>query len=260
MNEFQNPHLDGRSFILTGTNKTCVIMIHGFTATTIEVRPLATYLNEVGGYTVYAPLLPGHGTTPSDLNKKTWKDWVEFIESQYIEVKGDYTSIFLAGESMGGVVASYIASKFPEVSGVILYAPALKVENLGLSRFVRFFKNTIPKKSFSNDNKHKYPWQGYKVHPTNAAFQMYQLQKATKARLKLITQPTIIFHGKLDKTISSDSPRIIFDKIGSNKKEYIKLEKSGHTIILDQEFDFVARKTLEFLRINEKLVENVANY
>lgn len=259
MKDFQNPQLDGNRFYLPGTTNTCVIMVHGFTATTIEVRPLAEYLNEFGGYHVFAPLLPGHGTTPSDLNNKSWKDWVESIESQYLTVKDQFASIFLAGESLGGVITCYIASKHPELSGVILFAPAVKVEKLGLSRFIRFFKKTIPKKSTGDDKKQKYPWQGYKVHPTNAAYQMYQLQKLTKARLSKIKQPTIIFHGKLDHTISTDSSRIIYDLISSDCKDWIYLEKTGHTIILDQEFDFVARKTLKFIKIHEIFEERQEN-
>ena len=57
-----NPELEGGSFFWRG-GETGVLLLHGLTSTTAEVRPLAKrLLNE--GYTVSGILLPGHGTTP----------------------------------------------------------------------------------------------------------------------------------------------------------------------------------------------------
>lgn len=244
----KNPDLDGSSFVLPGKNKSCVILLHGFTATTVEVRPLAEYLNIQGGFHVYAPLLPGHGSSPHDLNNVTWRDWRNSVVSLLQEVKEKHQNIFIGGESMGGVIACLLASEFEDISKVVLFAPAIKVEKLGLSRYIRFIKKFIPKNSGNSVNNHeKYPWQGYKVHPTKGAFQFLKLQEMTRRKLSSITQPVLIFHGKLDKTIAADSTRIIYNHIHSSQKELVTLEDSGHTIILDQEFDFVARKTLNFL-------------
>jgi len=60
------PHLDGSSFQLPG-NRTGFVLLHGFTATTTEVKPLAERLHHEG-YTISAPLLPGHDSHPDDLN------------------------------------------------------------------------------------------------------------------------------------------------------------------------------------------------
>lgn len=56
-----NPELDGSSITWQG-GKTGFLLLHGFTATTAEVRPLGEALH-AAGHTVSAPLLPGHGTT-----------------------------------------------------------------------------------------------------------------------------------------------------------------------------------------------------
>ena len=61
-----NPELEGGSFFWKG-GETGVLLLHGLTATTAEVRPLAKRLfNE--GYTVSGILLPGHGSTPENLS------------------------------------------------------------------------------------------------------------------------------------------------------------------------------------------------
>lgn len=244
----QNPEMDGTSFMLEGSNGACVILIHGFTATTVEVRPIAEFLNS-NGYTVAAPLLPGHGTTPEDLNNQTWEDWIDAVSDVYRQCKVSHEKIFLGGESMGGVITCYLAALMKDIQGIMLYAPALMVDKLGYSKYIRFFKKVIPKKNINEQpEKDVFPWQGYKVHPTRAAYQMYLLQQKTRKNLKLIHQPAIIFQGKFDRTISLEGPRLIYNNISSTQKELVLLENSDHCVLLDKDFKFMARKTFEFLK------------
>lgn len=244
----QNPDLDGGSFSLKGKNDICVILIHGFTATTVEVRPIAEYLYQEG-FSVYAPLLPGHGTNPEDLNKQTWRNWVEAAIDVYNQCKSEHKVIFIGGESMGGVITCYLAAMFPEIKGIMLYAPAIKVDHLVYSTFIRFFKKEIPKKNvLESPEKDVFPWQGYKVNPTRAAYQMYLLQKITIKKLKKIKQPVIIFQGKFDKTISPEGPKLIYNNIDSSIKEFVLLDNSKHCVLLGKDFKFLARKTYDFIK------------
>ena len=244
----QNPQLNGNSFSLKGKNGICIILIHGFTATSVEVRPIAEYLHHEG-FNVEAPLLPGHGTSPEDLNRKTWKNWVDTVVDVYRQSKIDHERIFIGGESMGGVITCYLASMFPEIRGIMLYAPAIKVEKLGYSKYIRFFKKIIPKKNIKEaKEKDVFPWQGYKVNPTRAAYQLYLLQKNTINILSKIKQPAIIFQGKSDKTISPEGPKLIYNNIQSTNKEFVLLENSEHCVLLDKDFKFLARKTHDFIK------------
>ena len=81
---FQHPELIGNNYFLKGNKfpEYALLFIHGFTATTVEVRLIAKYFNDQG-FTVCAPLLPGHGSTPRDLNRKSWKDWTRTVEDSY---------------------------------------------------------------------------------------------------------------------------------------------------------------------------------
>jgi carboxylesterase len=75
---YQNPNLAGGTINHSGNN-IGVLLIHGFTATTAEVRFLADHFIKQD-CTVIAPLLPGHGTDPSDLNKQKFIDWIKCVE------------------------------------------------------------------------------------------------------------------------------------------------------------------------------------
>lgn len=54
-----------KPFSLQGGN-IGILLIHGFTACPIDLKPLGEILNSFG-YTVYAPLLAGHGRTPEEM-------------------------------------------------------------------------------------------------------------------------------------------------------------------------------------------------
>ena len=241
----RNPHLDGSSFFWeAGT--TGVLLCHGFTATTAEVRLLACSLHE-HGYTVAGPLLPGHGTTPGDCNRYTWQDWFDSTEHAYQQLAAKCQRVVVGGESAGALLALVSATRHPEAAAILCYAPVMR---LNLSRGAIFllslcapFLTSIPKAPSKDDN----PWQGYAVQPLKAARQILRLQKVIYPLLPQIHQPVLIMQGRLDPTVHPQSPQIIFDQVSSSIKELHWLEHSTHCVILDKERDLAANLTLDFL-------------
>ena len=244
MNEnvyMKNPHLDGESFYWQG-NATGILLFHGFTATTTEVRLLANCL-KTQGYTISAPLLPGHGTHPADLNKKKWLDWYETADIAYLELLRKCERVFVGGESMGALLALLVASRHINVHGVMLFAPAIKINGLWMADLLKYVKPYKPK--IAKDDG--LPWKGYNVNPIKALSQLRKLQKITKRELLNVTQPTLIVTGELDKTIAPDSGRIVLDGISSQDKSLRHMLNSGHTILIDQEISQVCELTQTFI-------------
>ena len=120
-----NPELEGGSFFWKGGG-TGVLLLHGLTATTAEVRPLAKRLFKEG-YTVSSILLPGHGTTPENLSQTHREDWIKASEVAYNELKRECSSVIVGGESVGALLALRLASDYPEIKGLLLYAPAMRL-------------------------------------------------------------------------------------------------------------------------------------
>ncbi len=249
-----NPQLDGQEFELIQNNKACVLLTHGFTATTVEVRPFSERLFKAG-YDVIAPLLPGHNTNPFDLNTKKYSDWTQYLEQKLDMICAKYETVFVSGESMGGLLSCYLAEKYANINGLLLFAPALSVKNLAILGLIRYFKPylgepdnpEVEETSEEYENEYVYPWKGYNVKPTGAGFELYRLQKVVQKKLANIMQPTLIFQGVLDQTIEVKSADIVFQNISSPQKELIYLKNSAHCVILDKEFDFVADRSLKFL-------------
>ena len=119
------PHLEGEAFFWPG-GPDGVLLVHGFTATTAEVRLVAKALH-AHGYTVAGPLLPGHGTSPKDMNRYRWQDWYAEVEKAYLQLEARCQRVIVGGESTGGVFTLRLAAMHPEITAMLSYATALRL-------------------------------------------------------------------------------------------------------------------------------------
>jgi carboxylesterase len=251
----RNPHLEGSSFLWEG-GPVGVLLVHGYTATTAEVRLIGRFLHE-RGYTVAGPLLPGHGTTPREMNRCRWEDWAAAAEDAYQTLATRCDSVFVGGESMGGVLALYLASQHPEIAGVLSYAAAIKLPQSStrmlllplLALFIPYVEKHLGRFSAADPR-----WQGYDVNPLQATRQMLKLQSAVRARLYAIAQPLLIVQGRLDASVAADAPDFIYQSVASTRKRLHWFEHSTHCVLLDREWKDVAALTVQFME--EVLADN----
>lgn len=239
--QLRNPHLDGTPFYWR-RGKIAILCIHGFTATTVEVRKIAAYFSEQG-YTTRGPLLPGHGTNALEMNKTNWKDWWSAAEAALLELMQDYTKIFVLGESMGGLLALRLAAKYPSLLGAMVFAPAIKIKNLWLSKFIWRFRPLI--------NKGKpdptIPQQSYSAFPLKAASSLLELQKIVKNELKEVKIPVIFFQGKKDDTVDPMGAVFAYESINHEDKDFVFLEESAHIILLDKQLPAIQELCSDFI-------------
>jgi len=248
--KLHNPNLDGDSFFWKA-GPVGIFLSHGFTATTAEVRLLAEKLHG-NEYTVAAPLLPGHGTQPEDLNHVHWRDWVRTGNETLQKLFRDCEQVFVAGVSMGGVLALYLASEEPLIAGVLLYAPAIHTNTSRMDLVKLYlsapFITQVERKSLDCPDV----WQGYPGLPIKGIIQFLRFQTSTINRLSHIHQPVLIFQGNHDSVVSPQARKIIMEGISSRIKEHHWLRKSSHAITLDVECSQAATLSIQFI---EKVTE-----
>lgn len=243
-----NSHLAGDSFFWEG-GPVGILLSHGFRATTAEVRPLGEVFRDQG-YTVAGPLLPGHGTRPQALNRCRWTDWVAAIEEAYGELQSRCDTVFVGGESLGALLTLYLASKHPEIRGVLSYAPAL----ITGSPFIRWISPLIAtfipflEEEAGPPTRVDDYWKGYgTVIPTRGAVEVFRFQRRVFERLPHIVQPLFVAHGRLDPLVAPEAPGLLLNGVRSSWKELHWFERSIHCVILDAEWEQVAALSLRFI-------------
>ena len=235
-----------RAFAFEGGGVGC-LLLHGFTGTPSEMRPLGERLAE-RGYTVCAPLLPGHGTRVEDLAPTTWKDWYATTLASWEELGAKTSVRVIAGLSMGALLALHLAHARPhEVCAVAALAPALELasqRSAEIALWARWLPPLPRRLAIVPKRSAKLPGVGrstpaYDEIPLRSLASMIALQRRVRSELPEITTPTLIIEGGLDHTVSQKAGRAIESALGSPIKSRIRFPLSAHILTEDVEANAV---------------------
>jgi carboxylesterase len=245
----RHTHLNPAPFLLPG-GPVGVLLIHGYTGSPPEMRLIGDYLH-ARGLTVSAPLLPGHGTTPEEMNRCRWRDWTEHALRALAEIEQRCAAVFVGGLSMGSLITLYLAQERPEIRGAILYSPAVIAANrlIWLTPLMKHLIRQRPKslKSDLTDPEAGSRMWSYEVDPVAAAHELLKLQLHVRRHLRRVTCPTLVFYSPLDTAIHPRSARFTFERIAAQDKELVTLYHSGHGLTVDSEWETVAERTYQFI-------------
>jgi carboxylesterase len=117
-----------------GEGEDACLLLHGLTGAPTEVRPVGEALARAG-FRAVGPLLPGHGTSPRDLETVTRADVLDAAEDALLSLRGA-RRVYLCGISMGALLAVRLAAKgfvrqgVAPVSALALLAPAVEMAGL----------------------------------------------------------------------------------------------------------------------------------
>lgn len=239
----QPVHLDPLAFEVAG-GRVGVLLIHGFTGSVAETRPMGAYLAE-RGLTVHCPLLPGHGTEPEDLTRISWQVWADEVESALHELQTRCDSVFVGGLSLGSLLTLWLGARHPDLAGLIAMAPAISVQNrlIPATLLLRYLFKYNPLGPMGEDDLGdpqgvERVWC-YDETPLWGASQVYLLQRRVRRALPQIQLPILIVQGRRDMHLDPRAAQLLHDSVASTDRTVVWMERSGHNLLIDGERESV---------------------
>ncbi len=239
---------NSENFYLSG-GKTGVLLLHGFTGSPASVLPWARGIHEAG-FTVSVPRIAGHGTRWQDLNKSTWEDWYDSVESAFRTLKANCDRVFVGGFSVGGALALKLAQNHgSEIEGLLLLNPSIFDE--------RKFFNVVPalkyllpsiKGGASDVAKPGAPKHGYDRIPLKALDSVRHLWRHVEHDLYLIDLPILIGYSINDHVVNPNCSHTIIDNVSSPSIREIIFEQSFHNVSLDYELEDLVSESIEYIQ------------
>ena len=232
-----------------------VLLIHGFTGCPGHMRKIGDALRE-DGFAVRGILLPGHGTSPEDMKRYCWQDWLLAVREAAKEMREKYPYFSVVGHSMGGVLALILAEEMDLTACVSIAAPMKTTNKLRhLALPVSFIhpmmnKKIDPVKRGVLDGDYDFTYSGF---PTKSTHDLSVLMSRAKRSLELIRCPLLAVQSRSDRTVTADSPDMILQGVHSKKKAMLWLDNAPHVCTITAETPKITKGVIVFLKEAEKL-------
>lgn len=235
-----------KEYILMGTKGVGIIVIHGFTSSPSYMKWVCQDLNNIG-FTVLAPLLPGHGTSEKDLANYDENDWYEGACSALARLRAiGVKKVFAVGHSLGGVLSLRLAED-GLVDGVVTIAAPIVLRGYVRARLF----SMAGKKVFHRLNKPDGREGMYRYFRADGLSTKHLLRaiRCTKEGLCKVTVPAYIVYSKEDKSVHPESVQIIYSRILSKVKVVQEINGNHHCCIINSRDQYIS-KIGEFIEEN----------
>jgi carboxylesterase len=225
-----------------------VLVLHGFTGNPQSLRGLAEAF-AAAGFAVELPLLPGHGTSVDDLVGTAWPDWSASAEAAYEELAARVDKVVVVGLSMGGSLTAWLASRHPEIPGIVCVNPALSVPAemvAALDEVLAGGTDRIP--AIGGDVAD--PAGREKAYDATPLAPLLSLAAAAAELgddLGKITCPVLLMTSPQDHVVDPVNSDLLADGV-SGPVERVTLERSYHVATLDFDKDLINERAIEFAR------------
>ncbi len=230
-----------------------VLLIHGFGGKSSNWDYTAKKINNNLNLPVYVPRLPGHATNTADFLNSSADQWLRKSIDSYLYLKNDYQDIYLAGLSMGGLLAALIASNF-EVKKLSLVAPAFFAfkKSIAFTPYLKYFvkklnndfeidKNNLTEAEIEYHNNYSFNYY------PEALAELYKLMKKGRKTAAQITTPTQLILSTGDQQVDSQQiEKFLNKKMGQFLVDQKTYQKSSHVIINDLEKERCAEDIINF--------------
>ncbi|HEX6236633.1 MAG TPA: alpha/beta fold hydrolase [Acidimicrobiales bacterium] len=223
-----------------------VLILHGFTGSPDSVRGLAVAFAGAG-FAVELPLLPGHGTSVDDLATTGWSDWSAAAEAAYGDLAASVDRVVVAGLSMGGSLAAWLATRHPAIAGIVCVNPALRVPGAVADAARQLLEDgtdripSIGGDVADPDGREK----AYDATPLRPLLSLAEAADRLGADIGRVRCPALIMTSPQDHVVDPGDSDLLAAGV-SGPVERVTLARSYHVATLDYDRDLVIEHALRF--------------
>ncbi len=240
-----------------GGSRGGVVLVHGFTGSPEEMRPLLAPLAE-RSWSVLGVRLPGHGFPPTP-ERAEWPAWEARLDGALDELRARFPGrrTAICGLSAGALLALRAACRRPtDVGALVALSPAIELPAaakriLWLARRLLpgpLRRLRIPKRSTDiRDAEARRRAPGCDPLPISSFLSFDELRRRAREVVATVAQPTLIVHARGDATCPVAGAEWLRSRIGAREVEMHLLARSGHVVTVDEERDAVAGLVVDFL-------------
>jgi len=257
--------------LLWRAGRSGVLLIHGLTGTPTEMRFVARGLHEAG-FTVHAVQLAGHCGSVADLLASGWPDWYASVEAAALRLRGEVDHLFVAGLSMGALLALELAIERPDaVDGLALYGTTFRYDGWAIPALARLsfllplacslgwgrgrvFMEAPP---YGIKNERIRQWivarmqggdsamAGLAGNPFPSLAEFVRLSRRVRRRLAGVNAPCLVVHSTHDDIAGLSNVALIEQRVPA-PIEKVLLDDSYHMVTVDQQREIVIERSARF--------------
>lgn len=235
-------NVDASAFELgdVGGSGPALLCLHGLTGTPYEARPPLELIERMG-FACLGPVLPGHNTTPSELNGTHRSAWLDVALGAYDRLAATHSRVYTLGLSLGGLLALWVAAERPVRGALVLAAPLDlgPLVSYGVPVLCRVIES-LRKVPAIIDPEARARHPGYRRMPLRAVSELLVLQRELKPKLAGIRAPVRLLYSHLDRTVRPHNAELLRGALESSDARVEYLTRSGHVITCDVERERVA--------------------
>jgi carboxylesterase len=210
------------------------------------MRPLATAI-AAAGFAVELPRLPGHGTTVEEMLPTRWADWSDEALRAYKDLAARCSRVAVAGLSMGGTLATWLASIQPEIVGLVAINPMIEPPPDELIDALRAIDDDYMDGVGSDIAMPGSVESAYAKVPIAALLSfLMDGVRPLSAQLASVRCPVLLLTSPQDHVVAPTSSDYLSANV-SGAVERVSLERSFHVATLDYDAALIEERAVEFL-------------
>lgn len=240
-------------FRFDADSDTACLLVHGFTGSPNEVRALGRRLAD-SGITAQGILLTGHGTSPHEMARCSYRDWVRDVDLALDELLAEGKRVFMCGMSMGGTIALNVAARRADearLAGLVALSTPLRLVDWRLNMLPIFGLFRRWHAWGQPDIKDQSQWAGHVAYSgfhVRAAAQLMALLRETRQLAPRVRHPLLLIHSRHDNTVPVLNADLIMRTVASEDRRLVWLENCYHVVTVDYEAERVKEEVAAFIR------------